>query len=118
MKILIIFTGLLLFFIIGNLSWAHPPSNVELDFDSTGTVLTVKSVHPVNNPDRHYIIITVTKLNGTEIIKQTLDKQDSKESTEVFYKLNNLKPGDKIEVTAQCSISGKLKTTLVVPSEE
>jgi len=72
----------------------------------------------VNNPDKHYIIKLTTKLNDNDIITQTFKMQDTKESTEVFYKLNNVKPGDKIEVTAQCNISGKSKKNLIVPGEE
>ena len=118
MKIITLFSLLLLLFITNDLSWAHPPGNIELELDSTRTVLSVKVGHKVNNPDKHFIVSLTVKLNDNEMIKQTFQRQDTKENTEVLYKLNNLKAGDRIEVTGQCNVTGKLKTTLIVPDEE
>ncbi len=108
----------LLFIISTNLSWAHPPDNIEIELDSTGTILTINVSHFVNYPDKHYIASIIVKLNSIEMIKQIFKSQSGKEGTEVYYKLFDAKPDDKIEVTAQCNISGKLKETLVVPAEE
>ncbi len=90
---------------------AHPADSIQIDFDSTYN-LKVKIHHPVKKfPSDHYINQVTVKLNDKEIIKQVFKTQTDKEWQNVNYLVIDAKPGDKISVTAVCSIFGKLTKT-------
>ncbi len=100
--------------------FAHPPKSIELVFESTTKVLRVNISHVVNDPSRHYIEKVVVELNGEEIITQTFKTQTDKQKQEIMYVIGDAQEGDKISVTAYCSISGKKTETLdvIIPEKK
>jgi hypothetical protein len=96
---------------------AHPPDSLRLELDSTGTLLTAKVFHHVKSSARHFIINIEVKVNGQESIRQTYAGQLTDDLQEGIYKLIQLKPEDKIEVTGVCSITGKKTAVLTVPKK-
>jgi|UniRef100_A0A7C6A7S8 hypothetical protein len=93
---------------------AHPADSIEISFDSSST-LTIKIHHPVKKfPSDHYINQVTVKLNDKEIIKQIFKTQTNREWQNVIYTVIDAKPGDKIIVTALCSLFGKMTETLVL----
>jgi YbbR domain-containing protein len=110
------FAAALLFVGLAATAWATPPDSIGLSIDSTH-FLTVDVHHPVKQlGTAHYINQITVALNGVNIITQNFKSQSSLEWQEAYYQLIDAKEGDKITVTATCSIFGKLSTTLIVPA--
>jgi hypothetical protein len=114
-----IFSSLILSLIlIAGSAEATPPDSIKIKLDSTST-LSVIVFHPVKkNPSNHYIKEVLVKLNGVEIIKQDFQSQTDTKRQNVKYILIDAKPGDKITVTADCSLYGEVTQMLALPSEK
>lgn len=111
-----LFAAALLFVGLAATAWATPPDSIALSIDSTH-FLTVDVHHPVKQlGTAHYISQITVALNGVTIITQNFKSQSSLEWQEAYYQLIDAKEGDKITVTATCSLFGKLSTTMVVPA--
>ena len=96
--------------------WATPPDSIALSIDST-SFLSVEIHHPVRQlGSAHYISQVTVALNGKTIITQDFKSQSSLEWQYVYYRVIDAKEGDKIAVTAACSLTGKMSETLVVPA--
>ena len=92
---------------------ANPPDSIAVDYDSTG-YLTVNIRHPIKGEVyEHYISKLVVKLNGAEVIRQTFKRQVDSEWQQAVYLLIDLKPDDKVQITASCNIFGNLSETFV-----
>lgn len=96
-------------------SYAHPPESVALNMDSTGTVLSIETLHPVKNPDNHYIKQIEVKIDGTRVITQSFPMQLTDRVQEAVYKIIGLKSGAVIEVISYCNIAGKKTARYTVP---
>ncbi|MEO0093768.1 MAG: hypothetical protein ABIK67_05895 [candidate division WOR-3 bacterium] len=97
---------------------AHPADAVEINFDSTYT-LTINIHHPVKKfPSDHYINQVTVKLNDKEIIKQVFKSQTDKDWQNIFYKVIDAKPNDKITLTAFCSLFGKTTEMFIIPTRK
>ena len=114
-----IISGLILSLIfIAGIAEATPPDSIKIKLDSSST-LSVTVFHPVKkNPSDHHIKQVLVKLNGVEIIKQEFNSQTDIMRQDVKYTLIDAKPGDKIAVTAVCSLFGELTELLTLPSKK
>lgn len=110
MKIL---TGLAMVFLLAGIGFGHPAESIKMNFDSTGTILTVVVTHPVKTPTNHYISSITVDINGKEKVKQTFSRQLDNSDQIAIYKLIDAKKDDKINVTTQCNITGKKKETII-----
>ena len=54
-------------FIVNATAFAHPPSDIKIQFDDKTKTLTAVITHRVSNPKTHYIYKTDIGLNGQEI---------------------------------------------------
>ena len=116
MKSTITVAAILLFVALAAPARATPPDSIALSIDSTG-YLAVEIHHPVRQlGSAHYISQVTVALNGKTIITQDFKSQSSLEWQYVYYRVVDAKEGDKITVTAACSLTGKLSETLVVPA--
>lgn len=97
---------------------AHPPKDIMVTFDNETKELAVVISHYVDDPIRHYIDRIVVELNDEEIITQKLMMQATKAEQKVLYLVTDAAEGDKISVTAYCSIAGKKKVTIDVVVDE
>ena len=97
---------------------AHPPKDIVAEFDYETKELTVTISHFVDDPVRHYIDKIVVELNDGEIITQKLKVQETKGEQKALYMVTDAAEGDKISVTAYCSIAGKKKITIDVIAQE
>ena len=70
-------------------------------------------MHNVSDPLSHYIKKVDVGLNGKEIIKENISRQDNNAYQMVSYLIPDVKDGDLISVEGYCSISGKLKKEIV-----
>jgi len=100
------------------LIFAHPPSNIMLEFDPFEYTLMITIPHSVNDPGKHYVYKIIVELNGKEIIKQEFKAQWSEDEQVAIYQLPDAQHGDEVSVTAYCNISGKKKGTIQIILEE
>ena len=114
-----IFSGLILSLIlIAGIAQATPPDSIKIKLDSTST-LSVTVFHSVKkNPSDHHIKLITVKLNDVEIIKQEFQSQTDTKRQDAEYTIIDAKPGDKIVVTAVCSLFGELTQVLALPPEK
>lgn len=107
---------IIIFFLIAifSLAYAHPPSDITITYDTATKILYAVIVHPVNNPEKHFIKKVDIWLNGQEIIEHKISKQDGNTTQIISYLIPDAKAGDSISVEAYCSISGRLKKEIAV----
>ncbi len=94
--------------------YAHPPSDIKIEYSRESRMMTVIVTHPVNNPEKHFINKIEVLLNGKEIIEHKISKQDNEKYQFSGYMVTDAKPGDVITVEAYCSVSGKLRKEIKV----
>jgi len=94
---------------------ATPPDSISLKFDPVTHILDATIYHPVpSNPSDHFIAKAVVDVNGVVMVTQTFKRQTDTKVQEVSYVLVDVKEGDKVGLTAVCSLFGQLKRVLVV----
>ncbi len=93
---------------------AHPANVVNANFDKESNLLAINFLHKVKNNADHYIKEVVVMKGKTELIRQELTYQDSMEGGALIYKINNLKPNDKLVITTTCNKTGKKSQTLEI----
>lgn len=100
--------------------FAHPPSNMEVEYLGEEGLLTVKVTHRVGNPSSHFIEeISVVK-NGNLEMEEDYSKQDASNGGTYEYQLS-AKNGDSIRVEAVCNKFGNITDTIEVkgvPAQE
>ena len=95
---------------------ATPPDSIHMTLDPTTHVLTGTIFHPVrSNPSEHFVAKVVVDVNGVVMVTQTFKSQTDTQVQEVSYTLVDVKEGDKVGLTAVCSLYGQLKQVLVIP---
>ena len=112
MKKIVLLSGFFVFFVLGAVAYAHPPSDIKITFDPKTKILQAVIVHGVSNPAKHYIKKVDVALNGKEIIEQSISRQDNLNNQSVSYFIPDFKDGDLLSVEGYCSISGKLEKQL------
>ena len=94
---------------------ATPPDSISLKFDPVTHILASTIYHPVqSNPSDHFIAKVVVDVNGAAMVTQTFKRQTDTKVQEVSYVLVDVKEGDKVGLTAVCSLFGQLKKVLAV----
>jgi len=114
MKKTVVFLFFLFFFGVFSLAYAHPPSDIIINFDPKTKILSAVIMHNTSNPDSHFIKKVDIGLNGKEIIEHKISREDNNENQTVSYLVPDVNNGDVISVEAYCSISGKLKKEIMV----
>jgi len=107
-----LFLGTLIALLLGSSpAWAHPPDSIAVSYDST-RMLNIEVHHAVKGDiTKHYIGQIVVALNDQEVIRQDFKSQTDKDWQQVVYTVIDLKPGDKVKVTANCSVFGTYSQT-------
>ena len=88
------------------LVYAHPPTKIETAFDHNSKVLYATITHPVDDPVDHFIKKVRIMLNGQEIIRHKISKQDNALIQAVSYMIPDVQSGDEVSIEAYCSIDG------------
>lgn len=117
MKKIPVFMIFMLFLGFCSVSYAHPPSDIKITFDTSTKMLKAAIIHNTSNPQKHYINKVDIGLNGQEIIEHKISREDNNNSQTVEYLIPDTKETDVISVEGYCSISGKLKKEIIVKSE-
>ncbi|MBU1061488.1 MAG: hypothetical protein KJ952_02040 [Candidatus Omnitrophica bacterium] len=95
-----------------SLSYAHPPSDIILEYDFETGLCSVVIMHNVENPQAHFIKKVSIALNGQEIISHSISLQDEFDMQVLGYIVPDVRKGDTLSIEAYCSISGKMKKEL------
>ncbi len=93
------------------LTYADPPQDVKLSYDSNSQTLTVTITHKSSFTGFHYVKSVEIKKNGIGVSTNTYDSQPDPATFVYNYKVSAAK-GDKLEVTATCSLAGNKTVTL------
>ena len=101
-------------FIVNATAFAHPPSDIKIQFDDKTKTLTAVITHRVSNPKTHYIYKTDIGLNGQEIKTLTFKSQVDNVHQIATAVIPDVKKSDSLSVEAYCNISGKLKKEIKV----
>ena len=109
---------LIIFVSMTCVAYAHPPSDIQITFDSKTKMLHAVIIHNTSNPISHYIKKVDVGLNGKEIMTQAISRQDNNESQTVGYLVPDAKDGDVISVEGYCSISGNLEKKITVKFDQ
>jgi hypothetical protein len=92
---------------------ATPPSSVSLTFGQNTSDLSVTIVHPIMGMNGHYIKEVKLTVNGN-VVNDSLYTSQPADTFTYTYPLA-LKPGDTVEATAICSLSGSGSGTFIMP---
>jgi len=110
-KIVLILCGLL---VASTQVFAHPPSDIKIQFDPATKLLTAVIEHRVSNPNSHYIKKVDIGLNGKEIKMLPFKKQGTSTKQTITALIPEAKRGDTLSVEGYCNLSGKLKKEIKV----
>lgn len=91
---------------------AHPPSDIVLDYDADSQTLRVTLSHRVSDPATHYVNLIHVSLNGTVATYEYESQPTDSQFTYEF--LLPARPGDTVEVTADCNLGGSISGSLII----
>jgi hypothetical protein len=97
-------------------SAATPPSAMSVSFDNTAHELMVTITHATTNPQIHYIRQVNVRINGSAATDRFYTSQPISDTFTYIYPLQAI-PGDTVEVTATCSLTGSSTRTLIVQGD-
>jgi hypothetical protein len=86
---------------------ANPPTEMSLSYNEQSRDLSVVITHPVPDPQVHYIKNVIVSINGKMVNDSQYTRQPTPDIFTYTYPLVTV-PGDEIEVTASCVLSGSL----------
>jgi hypothetical protein len=113
----VFFAAILSMLIIPVIAAAHAPENIAFSYSQTSQMLTVTIMHDTPSPKSHYIkSVTFTK-NGQPAGSYTYHSQPTTYEASYSYKIP-AKIGDKIELTASCSVSGSKTVKWTVKAQQ
>lgn len=95
---------------------AHPPKKIVLNADPKSKTLKINIAHPVKDSESHFIEKVIVTLNGQVLEEKTFTKQSTAGNEMIVMTIDEMKPGDKIEVECVCNKSGKKKESVEVKS--
>jgi hypothetical protein len=95
---------------------AHPPSGIKLSFDGSSRLLQVTVMHDTRKPEEHFIKSIQIRINGKDAVKQSYFKQTDPQKRTASYLFEDVKAGDEISVTGECSVFGKKTEILITQS--
>ncbi len=110
-KIALTLCGLL---VISIQVFAHPPSDIKIQFDPETKLLSAIIDHRVSNPKTHYINKVDIGLNGKEIQTVVLKEQDNPTEQTIAVPVPEAKKGDVLSVEAYCNLGGKMEKEIKV----
>lgn len=88
---------------------AHPPSDIEMKYDKATQTANIVVTHPVSNPKTHFIKEVEIWANGKMFKRIMYLEQKTPRAQIQEVKIPGLKAGDKIDIEAECNLSGELK---------
>jgi len=93
---------------------AHPPKDVQLDYNPDNHMLMVMATHDTKDVAKHFVGTIQIDLNGEKVIEQKFKTQPTADMQMGHYLINDAKIGDTLTITAVCNIAGKKSVTLKI----
>jgi hypothetical protein len=109
----VLLLSLTIFCFCPRISYADAPEDVTIKYDSGKQTLSVTITHKSAVPGFHHIKTVEIKKNGAVVSTTNYDKQPKDVPFTYTYKVDAA-PGDKLEATATCNMSGSKTATLTV----
>jgi desulfoferrodoxin (superoxide reductase-like protein) len=97
---------------------AHPPTRMDLNYDDSSGILTITAQHPTQDVMKHFINRVEVQFRGKRIVIEEFTFQFNAEFHQAVCLLYGVRPGDEIQVTAQCNVFGKKTVSLVIPERK
>lgn len=119
MRLRIWFVGLIggLLWIAASMAYAHPPTDIQMEFDKVSQTLHLKMQHVSSDFYDHYIRKTVVYVNGQEAATvanhRQINPSEFKQDISVQAKV-----GDEITVKIYCAEGGVGSAAMTVTEEE
>lgn len=113
MKKILIITMILMIGLTMNVL-AHPPGNVEMNFNSSNKMVEVSISHSSKNNSEHFVNEVEIYLNDNLQIEQNFIMQTNDKSQYLHYMLPGAKSGDTIKIVAKCNKYGDLESEIKV----
>jgi len=101
-------------FLIAGSGYAHPPSDIEASYDKDKNVLSISIIHPVRNPEKHFVDNVKVLKNGNIISDETFTSQTTNNVQSIEIESLNLQSGDEIIIESECNIHGKIKKLIAL----
>jgi len=95
-------------------AFAHPPTAIEISYDTATQILTAVITHPVQDGSTHYIGKVDIGINGAEVLTQKFSAQENDTAQTLIYKVPGVKPGDVVSVEGYCNINGTKEEKITV----
>jgi hypothetical protein len=104
--------------LLAGIASATPPDRIRLTYsDSTG-MLEIAVHHPTFYPAAHHIAKVAVMLNDSVVLVRNFSRQTNNQELDMECPVAGAKPGDRLAVTAVCSIFGKRTETLLLPPRQ
>ena len=97
------------FVLMISVAYAHPPSDIDVNYDSRTGKLDLYIKHKVRDANKHYIKKIVIKRNGQEVNLEEFKGQENAEGQTLTYIISKPDETDVIVVQAYCNIFGSRK---------
>lgn len=104
---------------------AHEPADMKISYNALSGVLKITVYHKVNSTSVHYIKSIKVFLNkqGIQleerlIVEQNFFSQPNRNEQRAQYIINDLKPGDKLSVTADCNLFGTIEKEYTISESD
>ena len=110
----LLFVGMI-FCLYPQVSYADAPQDVKLEYNKSTQNLAVTITHKSAFTSFHRIKNVEIKKNSTILSTTNYDSQPSEPSFTYNYKVAAA-AGDKLEVTATCSLSGSKTAVMTIPA--
>lgn len=111
-KVLLI--SVLLFFILSFSVSAHPPGDIEMNFNLENKMLEVTIAHSSRDNMDHFINNVKVYLNGNQHIEQDFIVQTNNDNQYLHYMIPGAKVGDTIRLSADCNKFGNRDQEITV----
>jgi hypothetical protein len=95
---------------------ATPPDRIRLSFSDSSRTLTIAVHHPTFYVAAHHVATIAVMLNDSLVVVQQFSSQTNKQEQDTQCVIPNAGPGDRLTVTAVCSLFGKRTESLVLPA--
>ena len=95
---------------------ATPPDRIRLSYSDSSRTLTIAVHHPTFYPAAHHISTIAVRLNDSLVTVQRFSGQTNNQEQDTQCVVPGAKRGDRLTVTAVCSLFGVRTETLVLPA--
>ncbi len=95
---------------------ATPPDRIRLSYSDSSRTLTIAVHHPTFYVAAHHVATIAVRLNDSLVVLQRFSDQTNKQEQDTECLIPGAQPGDRLTVTAVCSLFGKRTETFVLPA--